>query len=357
MFRFIRHTAGLLSVIRILARHDALFPDALAGTSPVLGRVASLISRRDSTRQPGQRLAAALQQLGPSFVKLGQTLSTRPDILGQAIALDLAELQDRLPPFPASQAVATIEQELGQPVASLFTAFDPVPVAAASIAQVHFATVREPDGAVREVAVKVLRPGIERAFRRDLELFRWLADMADRWLPDLRRLKPGEVVDLMARTVRLEMNLRMEAAAAAELAENFRGDPTFRIPAVDWDRTSIRVLTTDRVRGIPVDEVDRLRAAGHNPDTILQHAALVFFRQVFRDGFFHADLHPGNLFVNDQGTLTAVDFGIMGRLDRATRCFLADMLVGFLKGDYARVSEVHFEAGYVPPDQDAGLFT
>jgi ubiquinone biosynthesis protein len=239
------------------------------------------------------------------------------------------------------------------PVDALFSSFDEVPIAAASIAQVHFAVTS--DGA--PVAVKVLRPGIEAAFARDLNLFAWLASLAERTVPASRRLKPREVVATFAETVRLEMDLRFEAAAASELAENFRGDPGFRVPAVDWQRTGRRVLTTERVIGIPISDREALVAAGHDLEQVLANAAGAFFQQVFRDGFFHGDMHPGNCFVAADGAVVAVDFGIMGRLDLVTREFLADMLMGFLDGDYRKVADVHFRAGYVPPTQSRDIFT
>jgi ubiquinone biosynthesis protein len=301
--------------------------------------------------RPGERLAAALGQMGPAFIKLGQMLSTRSDVVGEQVAADLAMLRDRLPPFPAAQAHATIEAELGAPVAVLFEAFDDVPVSAASIAQVHFATLRREDGAVMEVAVKVLRPGIEQAFARDLDLLRWLASLIQRTQPRLRRFRLPDVVETFAQMVRIEMDLRLEAAAAAELAENFEGDPSFRLPAIDWSRTARRVMTQERLVGISMDDREGLVAAGHDIDGILTRAAAVFFNQVFRDGYFHGDQHPGNMFVDAGGAIMAVDFGIMGRLDRATRFYLADMLLAFLERDYRRVAEVHFAAGYVPPSQ------
>ncbi|MGE0725769.1 MAG: 2-polyprenylphenol 6-hydroxylase, partial [Alphaproteobacteria bacterium] len=308
--------------------------------------------RRPGLGRPGERLAAALRTLGPSFIKLGQALSTRADLMGEAVAADLADLRDRLPPFPAEAARRTIAADLERPVEALFASFDDVPIAAASIAQVHFAVTT--DG--RPVAVKVLRPRIEAEFARDLDLFRWMADVVERAVPASRRLKPREVVRTFAETVRLEMDLRFEAAAAAELAENFVGDPTFRVPAVDWQRTGRRVLTTERVVGIPINQRAALIAAGHDPQQIMAYAASSLFRQVFRDGFFHGDMHPGNCFVAPDGAVVPVDFGIMGRLDLATREFLADMLVGFLNGDYRQVADVHFRAGYVPASQSRDAF-
>ena len=217
-------------------------------------------------------------------------------------------------------------------------------MAAASIAQVHFAVT----AAGEPVAVKILRPGVERAFERDLELFYWLAEIAERTLPSWRRLRPVEVIRTFAQSVMIEMDLRYEAAAASELRQNFAEDPGFLVPAVDWRRTSRRVLTLERVEGIPIDERDALVEAGHDPHAVLGKAAEAFFNQVFRDGFFHADLHPGNLLVDADGNVVAVDFGIMGRLDTQTRRYLAEMLLGLLMGDYERVAEVHLEAGYMP---------
>lgn len=353
MRRALRNLWRLLRIAWILARHDAFFLLAMAHPTPVVRLVAHLAPKRRGPARPGQRLARALQALGPSAIKFGQTLATRADILGEEIARDLSELQDALPPFAAAAARATVEAELGKPIGELFRSFDDEPVAAASIAQVHFAVTAEG----REVAVKVLRPGIEEAFARDIDLFYWLARLAERAQPSVRRLKPVEVVRTFADSVALEMDLRMEAAAASELARNLADEPSFHVPAVDWRRTARRVLTIERIRGIRIDRREALTAAGHDPDLLCETATKVFFLQVFRDGFFHADLHPGNLFVEADGRIAAVDFGIMGRLDRKTRRYLAEMLLGFLTGDYERVAKVHFEAGYVPATKSRAAFT
>jgi ubiquinone biosynthesis protein len=361
VFRLIRSARNLARLGRIaltLARHDALAPllaigDRLSGAASLARASRLLRQRRHAGARPGERLAAALCEMGPSFIKLGQILATRADLLGDDIAEDLALLQDRLPPFPGGEARALIEAEFGGPIASLFAAFDDRAVAAASIAQVHFAVTTEG----REVAVKVLRPGIARAFARDLDLFRWLARLVERTRPALRRLKPVAVVETLAQSVQFEMDLRFEAAAVSEFAENFADDPTVRVPQVDWRRTGRTVLTTERIAGIRVDDRAALVAAGHSIPDLLCNAAASFFKQVFRDGFFHADLHPGNVFVDADGALTIVDFGIMGRLDRDTRYYLADMLIGFLTGDYRRVAEVHFAAGYVPRRRSIDAFT
>lgn len=378
MLRALRNLFRLLTIVRTLARHGALasLHAAVEGTgvAPSVLFAGRLFTprRRDpwpDEKRPGERLAAAFGELGPVFIKLGQMLSTRSDLLGEQVAADLSLLQDRLPPFDAVAARATIEAELGAPVEALFTRFEDCPVSAASIAQVHYATIApEPgEGSVAgefagagfeggAVAVKVLRPGIEQAFARDLDLLMWLAELVERTQPKLRRLRPVAVVRTFADTVRIEMDLRLEAAAASELAQNFAGDPTYRVPAVDWRRTGRRVMTQQRLTGIPMNDGAALTAAGLDIDAVLARAAAIFFKQVFRDGYFHGDQHPGNMFVDPDGHIGAVDFGIMGRLDRKTRYYLADMLLGFLERDYRRVAQVHLEAGYVPPTQSLDQF-
>lgn len=349
----IKNALRLLRVARILARHDALFLLEDLGVAPAVCWMARVGSFRRGKGRPGERLAAALQQAGPSFIKLGQTLSTRADLFGEEMCEDLSHLQDRLTPFSGKQARDAIEAEFGAPMDTLFREFDDTAVAAASIAQVHFATTI--DG--QDVAVKVLRPGIEAAFQRDLNLFRWVASLVEKTAPETRRLKPVESVKIMAESVAMEMDLRFEAAAASELAENFEGDPTFHVPAINWSLTGERVMTAERITGIPLDDREAIMAAGHDPLVVLQHAANAFFNQVFRDGFFHADLHPGNMFVADDGSIIAVDFGIMGRIDMRNRRYLGEMLLGFLTRNFRRVSEVHFEAGWVPPHKSVDAFT
>lgn len=376
MFRALRNILRLLVIARTLARHGALAPlkDVMegAGLAPALLFLAQLFSRtptaRDAAARPGQRLAAALTELGPAFIKLGQMLSTRSDLVGEQVASDLSRLQDRLAPFPASEARAAIAAAFGQPVETLFESFDDQPISAASIAQVHYAVVRdlpEPEeppaeaavtpetGAetgteLREVAVKILRPGIEAALARDIDLLYWIAEWVETTQPRLRRLKPVEVVATFAATVRTEMDLRLEAAAASELAENFADDPTYHVPEIDWRRTARRVMTQARLTGIAMDDRDAMVAAGLDIDEVLARAAAIFFRQVFRDGYFHGDQHPGNMVVDSDGNIGAVDFGIMGRLDRKNRYYLADMLLAFLERDYPRIAQVHFDAGFVP---------
>ena len=356
LWRSAKHILALLRIGMLLARHDALFPLEWLAFGAVFVRLTRfLLPPRAEVAglRPGVRIALALQRLGPSYIKLGQALSTRSDLIGEEMAADLSSLQDRLPPFPGVEAIAVIEAELGQPLDKLFSTFDVQPVAAASVAQVHFATTTE--GV--DVAVKVLRPGVAAAFARDLDLLLWLAERIEQWRPEWQRVHPIEIVRRLHESVEFEMDLRLEAAAAAELAENFKDDPWFRVPRIDWSRTAKRMLVTERIRAIQIADKDAILAAGLEPRMLVGRAAAAFFAMVFRDGFFHADLHPGNLFVNEDGILIAVDFGIMGRLDRKHRYYLADMLLGFLTGDYRKVAQVHFDAGFVPPTESVDAFT
>ncbi|GAB4239888.1 MAG: 2-polyprenylphenol 6-hydroxylase [Methyloligellaceae bacterium] len=301
-----------------------------------------------------QRLSAALTALGPSYIKLGQFLATRDDLVGRELAEELSRLQDRLPPFSMSEAKAAVRQELGAPVEELFTDFGQ-PVAAASIAQVHKARVRD-DGQERDVAVKILRPGVEQRFRRDLESFAFAARMIEKLHPPSRRLRPRAVVETLAQSVTIEMDLRMEAAAISEMAENTADDPGFRVPKVDWARSAQRVLTLEWIDGVKLSDRAALEASGHDLKALGAQIIHAFLRHAMRDGFFHADMHPGNLFVDAEGNLVAVDFGIMGRLGPIEQRFLAEILYGFINRDYRRVADVHFEAGYVPRRQSREMF-
>jgi len=291
-------------------------------------------------------LPDAIGELGPSYVKLGQFLATRPDVVGPHVVLALERLQDRMAAFPMAVAVATIEAALGQKIDAIFARFGE-PVAAASIAQVHRGLVRDGNGE-REVAVKVLRPGVERRFRRDLADMYVATRFIEFWVSDARRLKLVEVVDTLARTVKMEMDFRLEAAAASEFGENVEKDADFRVPRIDWDRTAKEVLTLEWIDGLPLSDTQGLTKAGFDLPELGRVVIQSFLRHAMRDGFFHADMHQGNLFVDRDGRVTAVDFGIMGRLSIAERRFLAEILYGFITRDYMRVAEVHFEAGYVP---------
>jgi ubiquinone biosynthesis protein len=307
--------------------------------------IARIIERR-SVKEGSGRLATALTRLGPTYVKLGQFLATRPDVVGKDIARDLESLQDRMPPFPQEQAEAAIAAAFERPVSEIYASFGS-PVAAASIAQVHRAETD--DGGVRRaVAVKVLRPGVERRFRSDLDAFCWIARKAESFSAEARRLRLIEVVATLARSVAIEMDFRLEAAALSEMAENTKDDPDFRVPQVDWNRTAREVLTLEWIDGTPLHDRAALERAGHDLPALGRKVIQTFLRHALRDGFFHADMHPGNLFVDAEGRLVAVDFGIMGRLGPKERRFLAEILYGFITRDYQRTAQVHFDAGYVP---------
>jgi ubiquinone biosynthesis protein len=325
----------------------ALPGEHLHGLPRLAWRLSGLFARRRVAGDDrSERFSRAATRLGPSYVKLGQFLATRPDVVGVEIASDLAKLQDRMETFPRAEAEAVVEASLGQPVSALFSCFGE-PVSAASIAQVHAAEVIGPEGP-KKVAVKVLRPGVRRRFFQDLESYFVVARLQERFIPATRRLRPVEVTELLAQTTKIEMDLRLEGAALSELAENTREDPGFRIPAVDWERTGRDVLTLEWIDGIKMSDVAALHAAGHDLKALAASLIQNFLRHTLRDGFFHADMHPGNLFVEPDGTIAAVDLGITGRLGRKERRFLAEILYGFIVRDYVRVAEVHFEAGYVP---------
>ena len=328
-------------------------PAAIPPSARPLIRLARLIER-PSSGAVEMRLSTALTRLGPSYVKLGQFLATRPDVVGATLARDLERLQDRMPPFPQAAAEAVVTASFGKPVSAVFASFGPA-VAAASIAQVHRAEVQTATG-TRSVAVKVLRPDIERRFHGDLRAFMLVARYAEDLSAEARRLRLVEVVDTLRRTVAVEMDFRLEAAALSEMAENTKDDPDFRVPAVDWDRTSKEVLTLEWIDATPLSDRAGLQAKGFDPRQLARALIQTFLRHALRDGFFHADMHPGNLFVDDDGRLVAVDFGIMGRLGVKERLFLAEILHGFITRDYQRTAEVHFEAGYVPPSHSIESF-
>jgi ubiquinone biosynthesis protein len=315
-----------------------------------LGLKLARLFERPSHTGATVKLSAALTRLGPTYVKLGQFLATRSDVVGPVLARDLEQLQDRMAPFPQAQAEAEVASALGKPVAELFASFGQA-VAAASIAQVHKA---EADG--QPLAVKVLRPGIERRFKSDLDTMYFAARNAERHDAEARRLRLVEVVDTLARSVTIEMDLRLEAAAIAEMRDNVAADPDFRVPEIDWERTARTVLTLEWIDGTPLTDRKALEARGLDLPTLGRALMQTFLRHALRDGFFHADMHPGNLFVDADGRITAVDFGIMGRLSPKERRFLAEILYGFITRNYHRTAEVHFEAGYVPPHHSVESF-
>ena len=294
----------------------------------------------------------ALTALGPAYIKFGQILSTRPDIVGEELALQLKYLQDQLPPFPTAVAKAMVAEELRLPVDEVFSSFSE-PVAAASIAQVHRATLRS-NG--QDVAVKVLRPGIERAFRRDIDAFYFAARAIEFVSPASRRLRPLDVITHFEGVVLGELDLRLESSAASEFADNTKNDAGFQVPKVVWDLSGRSVMTLDWAEGINLADNAAIDAAGLDRRALGARVLQLFLSHALRDGFFHGDMHQGNLKVAANGNLIAYDFGIMGRIDEYTRRVYAEILMGFIGRDYRRVAEVHFEAGYVPPDRDIDEF-
>ncbi|SCV63725.1 putative protein kinase UbiB [Anaplasma phagocytophilum] len=301
---------------------------------------ASIFSNRKHKRNYGERVHLCLRSLGPTFIKFGQFLASRADIVGEEVAGNLLTLCDKLTPFPYSQVVSIIESQFHKKMDEIFLEFDEEPVAAASIAQVHRA--RTLDGELK--AVKVLRPGIEASFRADIALMRKIADISSA-LGILGRFKLPQLVEMFSDICKLELDLRFEAASADELRENLRAESSdFYVPKVDWKHTSRRVLTLQWVEGTPIYRVDELQ----NKELLAKNLIIAFCNQVYRDGFFHADMHPGNLMVDANSRIIVVDFGIMGRLDEETCFYITEILVGFINRDYRRVAAAHFDAGYVP---------
>ena len=346
----------LLAAGLVLARHDALLPREAAHLAPQPLRAPAAILRTlaggGGTRgRPGERLARAFEALGPAAIKLGQLLSTRADIFGTVFVEDLGRLKDRLPPFPMDQARAEVEAALGGPIATMFAGFDP-PVAAASLAQAHPATLH--DG--RRVAVKVLRPGVERRVAADIGALMLGARLVERLAPPLRRLEPLGFATTVARSLDLELDLRLEAAAASELGEVMARDGHMHAPKVVWEGVGRRVLTLEWAQGMALSRPESLLQPGLDRPALANHVTRGFLTQAMDHGVFHADLHEGNLFVAAPARLEAVDYGIVGRIGPNERRFLAEILYGFLRRDYQRVAEVHFEAGYVPADQDLATF-
>jgi len=335
-----------LAKILWIASRFGLDEFALASGSK-LGRALNALLFFRSLREPrGVRLRRALEALGPIFVKFGQVLSTRRDLLPADLADELAKLQDRVPPFPAELALAEVERALGKPVAELFERFEREPVASASVAQVHLAVL--PGGT--EAAVKIQRPGMLPVILKDLALLDAAAGMVERFWADGRRLRPREVVAEFARHLFEELDLMREAASASQLRRNFSDSPLLIIPEVYWDWCANTVMTMQRMSGTPVSQVEELRRQGVDVPKLARAGVEIFFTQVFRDGFFHADMHPGNVFVTPEGRYIALDFGIMGTLTDADKQYLAQNFLAFFRRDYRRVAQAHLEAGWVPAD-------
>jgi ubiquinone biosynthesis protein len=348
MTRRLRQLSRMLTIQRVLMKHgldEIVWRTHLFRPLAWLGRVLSLGRRR----QPlGVRLRKALEELGPIFVKFGQALSVRPDLLPPDIAAELSKLQDQVPPFAGEQATAALTAAFGKPVERVFAAFERTPLAAASIAQVHAA--RLPDG--RDVVVKILRPNVGSLIQRDVEVLYAIAGLAERYWPEARRLHPVEVVAEFERTLAVELDLMREAANASQLERNFLGSELLHVPEVHWDYCRQTVLTIERVVGIQIDDIDALRAAGTDIQRLAENGVEIFFTQVFRHNFFHADMHPGNIFVDvtdpKKPKYVAVDFGIVGTLDERDKHYLAENFLAFFRSDYRRVARLHVDSSWVP---------
>jgi ubiquinone biosynthesis protein len=339
----------VLTIQRVLVRYG--LDDIISKTHLLrpLRFLFYVFPRRRGREAPlGERIRLALEELGPVFVKFGQAISTRRDLLPRDIADELAKLQDAVPPFPVEQAVAIIERAYGRPVDQVFDRFDRVPLAAASIAQVHTARLAEGP----EVIVKVLRPGVEEKIRRDLDVLHWIADLAERYWEHGKRLHPREVVDEYESTIIDELDLMREAANAAQLRRNFQGSDMLYVPEIYWDYCRPEVLVQERIYGTPISDMAALRAAGTNIQALAENGVEIFFTQVFRHNFFHADMHPGNVFVittdPDRPRYAAVDFGIVGTLSPWDQRYLAENFLAFFDRDYHRIAKLHLDSGWVP---------
>lgn len=337
-----------------LARHDVVLPGDYQARLPVPARIAGRLLRLfggGAKGRPGERLAHALERLGPAYIKLGQFLATRPDVFGSEVAGDLSRLKDRLPPFPMKQARAALAAEFGAEAAGQLFPGLSEPVAAASLAQVHRMTL--PDG---ERAVKILRPGIERLLALELSAMRRAARTIEGVSSESRRLKPVAFTETIAAAMTRETDLRLEAGGADEMREIYAKTGFFRVPKVDWDRTGKRVLTAEWIEGTPLTTPGALERSGIDRQKLANGITQGFLASAINYGVFHADMHEGNVILTPEGEIALVDFGIIGRIGMIERRFLAEILWGFLKRDYHRIAEVHFEAGYVPPSQSVGDF-
>jgi len=334
-------------IVRVMVRHGL---DEFVTFAPALKVLASFVrlftSRGDRTLPRGQRVREALEELGPVFVKFGQLLSTRPDLIPEDIATELVKLQDKVPPFSSDVARSVIEAAYGNTIEGHFQSFENDPIASASVAQVHLAELH--DGS--EVVVKVLRPGIEKTINHDLELLYAMASLAERYWSQGPRLRPVDIVEDYDETIHDELDLMREAANASQLRSNFEHSDLVYVPKVYWDHTQRGVLVMERIHGIPIRDIDVIKAAGIDMRKLAHDGVEIFFTQAFRDGFFHADMHPGNIFISDTGQYRAVDFGIVGTLGETDKRYLATMFLGFFNRDYHEVAAAHLRAGWVPPE-------
>lgn len=347
------HLYRLFSWSRILSKHGVLKPAEKATIIPASLRFAMRLTRLGSKVPTPPDYASAFVALGPAAIKFGQTLATRPDLIGEDTANRLSCLQDSVPPVPFEDIRKVIEDSLGCSIETSFRFFNEIPIGSASIAQVYQAETHEG----MTVAVKVLRPGIKQAFQKATETYEWAADKIESLNDEFTRLRPKLVVKTFRQWTVRELDLRREAASASELAENMAAEPNFKVPEIDWSRTSQSIMTMQWIDGIKLSDRQKLIDAGYDLKSLAQCLVHSFLRQAIADGFFHADLHHGNLFVLKDGSLAVVDFGIMGRIDRKARRWLAEILYGLITGNYARIAEIHFEAGYVPQHHSMAEFT
>ena len=355
MYAGFRKTLRLMRIVQVFMRHD--LSEFIAVLHVFRGYHFLLFllppyHRRINDRSRGQRLREALEELGPVFIKFGQMLSTRPDLIPDDIAIELTRLQDDVPPFMGEVSRQLIEQAYGEALEQHFVSFDTTPMASASVAQVHLAELH--DGT--HVVVKVLRPEVEKEVDRDLELLYTLARLARKYWSEGERLRPIEVVDEYNKTIHDELDLMREAANASKLRSNFEESDIIYVPKVYWEHTRPAVMVMERVSGIPIRDVDAIRAAGIDMRRLAHNGVEIFFTQAFRDGFFHADMHPGNIFVGPDGQYRAVDFGIMGTLSDRDKHYLAENFLAFFNRDYRGVAEAHLHAGWVPPETRADEF-
>ena len=353
LFHFLR----AFKILFILSRKGILFKLSKSNLLPskvlfALKILNFILGKEVPNKLIGSTLVDILKVLGPAFVKLGQGLATRPDIIGVELAAELAQLHDQMDPFPYNKVVKSIKNETGKDIKELFKSFDEKPIAAASISQVHKGKTF--DGEI--VAIKILRPGIERAILRDLKFFKWCAKFLTSLDKKISYLRLSKAVEVFENVTIDEMDLTLEAAAASELEENFRSDNRFKVPKVFWPLCSKRMLVTSWVDGIKINNLQDLKSGGHNIDNITKNSAEAFFLQVFRDGFFHADMHPGNVFVTPESLIVPVDFGIMGRLKVSDRIFLAMLLKSILDRDFLKVAQLHYDKGILPPSASIESF-